>query len=140
MEDLSKLVGIHRNDPQMNVVLIAYTHLRTPKYMDALAMNIPRLSHRWLDACLDAVSSPTLLGPRWLVLIMKLCKVLSLSLTWYNWLYVWLCYENRANCCLIITTDSQPDSRESWVPLCPMNPLTIAAFLMACGSDSAVAT
>ncbi|KAH7047287.1 hypothetical protein BKA57DRAFT_439117 [Linnemannia elongata] len=54
LEDFSKLVGIHRSDPQTNVVLIAYTHLRTPKYMDALAMNIPRLSHRWVDACLDA--------------------------------------------------------------------------------------
>ncbi|KAF9539098.1 hypothetical protein EC957_005804 [Mortierella hygrophila] len=53
-EDFSKLVGIHRSDPQTNVVLIAYTHLRTPKYMDALAMNIPRLSYRWVDACLDA--------------------------------------------------------------------------------------
>ncbi|KAF9327466.1 hypothetical protein BGZ91_001453, partial [Linnemannia elongata] len=54
LEDFSKLVGIHRSDPPTNVVLIAYTHLRTPKYMDALAMNIPRLSHRWVDACLDA--------------------------------------------------------------------------------------
>ncbi|KAF9141165.1 hypothetical protein BGX30_005326 [Mortierella sp. GBA39] len=54
LEDFSKLVGIQRSDPQTNVVLIAYTHLRTPKYMDALAMNIPRLSYRWVDASLDA--------------------------------------------------------------------------------------
>ncbi|KAF8984904.1 hypothetical protein BGZ52_011903 [Haplosporangium bisporale] len=33
------------------VLLIAVTHLRTPKYMEALALNIPRLSYRWIDAC-----------------------------------------------------------------------------------------
>ncbi|KAG0300230.1 hypothetical protein BGZ97_003332 [Linnemannia gamsii] len=54
LEDFTKVIGTHRSDPQTNVVLVAHTHLRTPKYMDALAMNIPRLSLRWLDACIDA--------------------------------------------------------------------------------------
>lgn len=59
LEDFTKVIGSYRSDPQTNVVLVAQTHLRTPKYMDALAMNIPRLSLRWLDACIDAVSFMT---------------------------------------------------------------------------------
>ncbi|KAF9927601.1 hypothetical protein BGZ67_007428 [Mortierella alpina] len=38
---------------QPNVILISYTALRTPKYIEALALNVPRISYRWIDACVE---------------------------------------------------------------------------------------
>ncbi|KAF9318454.1 hypothetical protein BG003_011185 [Podila horticola] len=35
------------------VLLISFSFLRTPKYMEALALNVPRLSYRWIDACTE---------------------------------------------------------------------------------------
>lgn len=39
------------------VLLISFSFLRTPKYMEALALNVPRLSYRWIDACTEDVGS-----------------------------------------------------------------------------------
>ncbi|KAF9286332.1 hypothetical protein BGZ68_003029 [Mortierella alpina] len=38
---------------QSNVILISYAPLRTPKYIEALALNVPRISYRWIDACVE---------------------------------------------------------------------------------------
>ncbi|KAG0342993.1 hypothetical protein BG004_005530, partial [Podila humilis] len=46
------LLDVQRR-PNAQVMLIAVKHLRTPKYMEALAMNIPRLSYRWIEACVE---------------------------------------------------------------------------------------
>ncbi|KAG0262151.1 hypothetical protein BGZ95_004077 [Linnemannia exigua] len=34
-----------------NVMLISYTYLRSSKYCEALALNVPRLSYRWIESC-----------------------------------------------------------------------------------------
>ncbi|KAF8927972.1 hypothetical protein BGZ58_009983 [Dissophora ornata] len=36
-----------------NVLLISFTTLRTTKYIEALALNIPRLSYRWIESCCE---------------------------------------------------------------------------------------
>ncbi|KAF9909248.1 hypothetical protein EC991_008885 [Linnemannia zychae] len=51
-EKFPQVIGRHPSDLQSNVVLISYTHLRSPKYFDALAMNVPRLSYRWVESCI----------------------------------------------------------------------------------------
>ncbi|KAF9093156.1 hypothetical protein BGX29_010070, partial [Mortierella sp. GBA35] len=55
LEDFSSVIGSHGGGGglQSNVLLIACSHLRTPKYIDALAMNIPRLSFRWIDRSVE---------------------------------------------------------------------------------------
>ncbi|KAF9410348.1 hypothetical protein BGZ94_001673, partial [Podila epigama] len=44
-------------DPQKRangqVFLISFTYLRTPKYLWALALNIPRLFYKWVDDCTE---------------------------------------------------------------------------------------
>ncbi|KAG0300304.1 hypothetical protein BGZ98_009292 [Dissophora globulifera] len=34
-------------------LLISFSTRRTPKYLDALALNVPRLSHRWIEDCCE---------------------------------------------------------------------------------------
>ncbi|KAF9190511.1 hypothetical protein BGZ50_000166 [Haplosporangium sp. Z 11] len=50
-EDFSSVVenGVLRP----NVILITVSAIRTNKYIEALAWNIPRLSYRWVDACVQ---------------------------------------------------------------------------------------
>lgn len=42
---------------QSNVILISYAPLRTPKYIEALALNVPRISYRWIDVCVEKVGT-----------------------------------------------------------------------------------
>ncbi|KAF8982453.1 hypothetical protein BGZ46_001237 [Entomortierella lignicola] len=42
----------HRRNVSPNLLLIAHEAVRTPKYLDALAMNIPRISYRWIEQCI----------------------------------------------------------------------------------------
>ncbi|GJJ77878.1 hypothetical protein EMPS_10237 [Entomortierella parvispora] len=54
IEDYKTLMYPNQDVNLTNVVLISFTTLRTAKYISALALNIPRLSYRWIDACSEA--------------------------------------------------------------------------------------
>jgi len=56
IEDYTTLMDPMQEVNLTNVILISFTTLRTAKYISALALNIPRLSYRWIDACSEAVS------------------------------------------------------------------------------------
>ncbi|KAG0355384.1 hypothetical protein BG005_005723 [Podila minutissima] len=51
LESFAALDQHRRTNSQ--VLLISFSYLRTPKYMEALALNVPRLSYRWIDACTE---------------------------------------------------------------------------------------
>ncbi|KAG0085012.1 hypothetical protein BGZ92_009387, partial [Podila epicladia] len=51
LESFAALDQHRRTNAQ--VLLISFSYLRTPKYMEALALNVPRLSYRWIDACTE---------------------------------------------------------------------------------------
>ncbi|KAF9928761.1 hypothetical protein FBU30_002128 [Linnemannia zychae] len=53
-KDFSEAINSNRGLLPPNVLFISYAHLRTPKYMEALALNVPRLSHRWIETCIEA--------------------------------------------------------------------------------------
>ncbi|KAF9356192.1 hypothetical protein BGX34_010035, partial [Mortierella sp. NVP85] len=53
LDDYSSVGGVQRTG-QSSVFLISYTTLKTEKYLTALALNIPRLSYRWVEACIEA--------------------------------------------------------------------------------------
>lgn len=55
LESFAALDQHRRTNSQ--VLLISFSYLRTPKYMEALALNVPRLSYRWIDACTEDVGS-----------------------------------------------------------------------------------
>ncbi|KAG0013146.1 hypothetical protein BGZ80_011261 [Entomortierella chlamydospora] len=48
LEDFSSAL---ERRPSPNLFLISHTTVRTPKFLEALAMNITRLSYRWIEHC-----------------------------------------------------------------------------------------
>lgn len=55
MDDFSSVTRQQRTG-QSSTFLISYSILRTPKYLGALARNVPRVSYRWIESCCEAVS------------------------------------------------------------------------------------
>ncbi|KAF9982684.1 hypothetical protein BGZ65_002587 [Modicella reniformis] len=53
MDDFSFVVGVQRTG-QSSIFLISYSVVRTEKYLEALALNVPRLSYRWIESCSEA--------------------------------------------------------------------------------------
>ncbi|KAF9113853.1 hypothetical protein BGX27_000689 [Mortierella sp. AM989] len=53
LNDFSYALDGQRRVNHQNLFLISFTAVRTPKYLEALAMNIPRLSYRWIECCVE---------------------------------------------------------------------------------------
>ncbi|KAG0234831.1 hypothetical protein B0O80DRAFT_444499 [Mortierella sp. GBAus27b] len=50
LDNFSSVVGMPR-PRSSDVFLISYSMLRTEKYLEALALNVPRVSYRWIEYC-----------------------------------------------------------------------------------------
>ncbi|KAF9976277.1 hypothetical protein BGZ73_008823 [Actinomortierella ambigua] len=52
LHDFEPVISNQR-DVQENVFLVTRHYRRTKKYLEALALNVPRVSHRWVEKCLE---------------------------------------------------------------------------------------
>ncbi|KAI1316365.1 hypothetical protein EDD11_010079 [Mortierella claussenii] len=53
LDDFTSVLGTPRAPPA-NLLFISFKAVRTTKYLEALALNVPRLSYHWIEACTEA--------------------------------------------------------------------------------------
>ncbi|ORZ16626.1 hypothetical protein BCR41DRAFT_395910 [Lobosporangium transversale] len=54
LEGFGAFVDTPRAELPANLLLIAMKNIKTSKYVQALALGVPRLSNRWIDSCYEA--------------------------------------------------------------------------------------